>query len=152
MAHLLLDILRQFRDILRPSSRSFRGVSEEEMMLKQIQEALLAGKKDQVEKLVDQALASGMTAASVLNEGLIVGMERLGDIGKNIVAMMLKGAGYKIIDLGIDVSPEKYVAAARENSASIVALSALLTTTMVQMKNVVEAVKATGLGIPVIRS
>jgi 5-methyltetrahydrofolate--homocysteine methyltransferase len=172
------------------------------MMLKQIQEALLAGKKDQVEKLVDQALASGMTAAKVLNEGLIVGMERLGvmfknsevfipevlvsaramnagmakletllvkegikpkgavvigtvkgdlhDIGKNIVAMMLKGAGYKIIDLGIDVSPEKYVAAARENSASIVALSALLTTTMVQMKNVVEAVKATGLGIPVI--
>ena len=74
----------------------------------------------------------------------------LHDIGKNIVAMMLKGAGYKIIDLGIDVSPEKYVAAAGENSASIIALSALLTTTMVQMKNVVDAVKVAGLRIPVI--
>src|SRR4030042_6224201 len=83
MAHLLLDILRQFRDILITSSRSFRGVSEEEMMLKQIQEALLAGKKDQVEKLVEEALASGMTAAKVLNEGLIVGMERLGVMFKN---------------------------------------------------------------------
>jgi 5-methyltetrahydrofolate--homocysteine methyltransferase len=171
-------------------------------MLKQIQEALLLGRKDEVEKLVDQALASGNSAASILNEGLIVGMDRLGilfknnevfipevlvaaramnagmaklepllikegvkpkgavvigtvkgdlhDIGKNIVAMMLKGAGYKIIDLGIDIAPEKYVATARDNGASIVALSALLTTTMIQMKNVVEAVKAAGLQIPVI--
>jgi len=171
-------------------------------MLKMIQEALLLGKKDEVEKLVDQALSSGLSAAAILNQGLIVGMERLGimfknnevfipevlvaaramnagmaklepllikegikpkgsvvigtvkgdlhDIGKNIVAMMLKGAGYRIIDLGIDVSPERYVATAKENQASVIALSALLTTTMIQMKNVVAAVQAAGLGIPVI--
>ena len=52
-------------------------------MLKQIQEALLLGKKDEVEKLVDQALASGLSAASILNQGLIVGMERLGVMFKN---------------------------------------------------------------------
>jgi 5-methyltetrahydrofolate--homocysteine methyltransferase len=52
--------------------------------------------------------------------------------------------------LGIDVSAEKYVAAAKEHKANIVALSALLTTTMIQMKNIVEAVRASGLGIPVI--
>jgi 5-methyltetrahydrofolate--homocysteine methyltransferase len=74
----------------------------------------------------------------------------LHDIGKNLVAMMLRGAGYKIIDLGIDVSADKFAAAAKEQGANIVALSALLTTTMIQMKNIVEAVRATGLGIPVI--
>ena len=74
----------------------------------------------------------------------------LHDIGKNLVGMMLRGAGYKIIDLGIDVPAEKFVAAAKDNKADIVALSALLTTTMVQMKNIVEAVKASGLGIPVV--
>jgi 5-methyltetrahydrofolate--homocysteine methyltransferase len=74
----------------------------------------------------------------------------LHDIGKNLVAMMLRGAGYRILDLGIDVSAEKFVAAAKENKANIVALSALLTTTMIQMRNIVEAVRQTGLGIPVI--
>jgi 5-methyltetrahydrofolate--homocysteine methyltransferase len=69
----------------------------------------------------------------------------LHDIGKNLVAMLLKGAGYKIIDLGVDVSAEKYVAAARENKADVVALSALLTTTMVQMKKIVEAVRSADL-------
>jgi 5-methyltetrahydrofolate--homocysteine methyltransferase len=74
----------------------------------------------------------------------------LHDIGKNLVAMMLRGNGYKIIDLGIDVSPEKFAEAAKANGASVVALSALLTTTMVQMKNIVVAVEATGLRIPVV--
>jgi 5-methyltetrahydrofolate--homocysteine methyltransferase len=74
----------------------------------------------------------------------------LHDIGKNLVAMMLKGAGYKIVDLGADVSPEKFVEAARANKADVVALSALLTTTMVQMKTVVQAVVSSGLGMPVI--
>jgi 5-methyltetrahydrofolate--homocysteine methyltransferase len=74
----------------------------------------------------------------------------LHDIGKNLVAMMLRGNGYKIVDMGIDVSPEKFVEAARANSASVVACSALLTTTMVQMKNIVEAIEASGLKIPVI--
>ena len=171
-------------------------------MLKDLQEALLAGKKLEVEVLVDKALAAGLPAARILNEGLIIGMERLGimfknnevfipevlvaaramnaglaklepllvkakveprgtvvigtckgdlhDIGKNLVAMMLRGNGYKIVDMGIDVSPEKFVEAARSSNASVVACSALLTTTMVQMKAVVEAVRAAGLKIPVV--
>jgi 5-methyltetrahydrofolate--homocysteine methyltransferase len=63
----------------------------------------------------------------------------LHDIGKNIVAMMLETAGFRIVDLGVDVAPEKVVQAVREHQASIVALSALLTTTMVNMKSVIEA-------------
>jgi len=68
----------------------------------------------------------------------------LHDIGKNLVAMMLKGAGFKIDDLGIDVPPEKFVDAAKAG-AKIVAMSALLTTTMPGMKDVVEAVQKAGL-------
>lgn len=62
----------------------------------------------------------------------------LHDIGKNIVASMLEGAGFQIIDLGVDVSPEKYYNAVIENKAEFVGLSALLTTTMVNMKNVID--------------
>jgi len=68
----------------------------------------------------------------------------LHDIGKNLVCMMLKGAGFQVDDLGIDVSPEQFMEAAK-NGAQVVGLSALLTTTMPQMKAVVEAVKAGGL-------
>jgi corrinoid protein of di/trimethylamine methyltransferase len=74
----------------------------------------------------------------------------LHDIGKNLVAMMLRGAGYKIVDLGTDVAPEAFVQAVRSQNAHIVALSALLTTTMVQMKNVVDALRAAGLATPVV--
>jgi 5-methyltetrahydrofolate--homocysteine methyltransferase len=171
-------------------------------MLNDMQEALIAGRKAEVESLVDRALAEGLPAARILDEGLIPGMERLGvlfknnevfipevlvaaramnaglaklgphlakagvkprgivvigtvkgdlhDIGKNLVAMMLRGNGYKIVDLGVDVSPEKYLEAAKANGAGAIALSALLTTTMVQMKNVVEAVETSGLRIPVV--
>jgi 5-methyltetrahydrofolate--homocysteine methyltransferase len=69
----------------------------------------------------------------------------LHDIGKNIVAMMLESAGFRIIDLGVDVTPEKIVEAVRQHHANIVALSALLTTTMVNMKAVIEALTAAGL-------
>jgi len=69
----------------------------------------------------------------------------LHDIGKNIVAMMLESAGFEIVDLGVDVPPEKFVAAVREKQANVVALSALLTTTMVNMKAVIEALSAAGL-------
>jgi 5-methyltetrahydrofolate--homocysteine methyltransferase len=62
----------------------------------------------------------------------------LHDIGKNLVAMMMEGAGFKIVDLGVDVSVEKFVSAAKENSADLVALSALLTTTMPAMKDVID--------------
>ena len=69
----------------------------------------------------------------------------LHDIGKNLVGMMLRGAGFEVVDVGIDVTPEKFVEAASENNAKIIACSALLTTTMPQMKSVVEAVKAAGI-------
>jgi len=69
----------------------------------------------------------------------------LHDIGKNLVGMMLKGGGFKVVDMGIDVSPEKFVESAKKEKADIIALSALLTTTMPQMKNVVDAVKGAGL-------
>lgn len=69
----------------------------------------------------------------------------LHDIGKNLVSMMLKGAGFEIIDLGTDVAPEKFVEAARKQDAQIVALSALLTTTMPAMKATIEAFSAAGL-------
>jgi 5-methyltetrahydrofolate--homocysteine methyltransferase len=69
----------------------------------------------------------------------------LHDIGKNIVAMMLESAGFLIVDLGVDVTPEKFVDAVKHHNATIVALSALLTTTMVNMKTVIEKLTATGL-------
>jgi 5-methyltetrahydrofolate--homocysteine methyltransferase len=69
----------------------------------------------------------------------------LHDIGKNLVVMMLKGAGFEVVDLMIDVSADKFVAAAKEHKAKLLGLSALLTTTMPQMKAVIEAVKAAGL-------
>jgi 5-methyltetrahydrofolate--homocysteine methyltransferase len=69
----------------------------------------------------------------------------LHDIGKNLVAMMLKGANFGVVDLGTNVPPEKFVAAAREHQAHLVCLSALLTTTMPAMKATVEAIKAADL-------
>jgi 5-methyltetrahydrofolate--homocysteine methyltransferase len=68
----------------------------------------------------------------------------LHDIGKNLVCMMLEGASFEIIDLGTDVSPEKFVAAVKEKGANVVCMSALLTTTMPNMKVTVEALKAAG--------
>ncbi|MFO7624322.1 MAG: corrinoid protein [Anaerolineales bacterium] len=69
----------------------------------------------------------------------------LHDIGKNLVCMMLEGAGFEIYDLGTDVSPEKFVTFLQEQEADIVALSALLTTTMPNMKATIEALRQAGL-------
>ncbi len=68
----------------------------------------------------------------------------LHDIGKNLVAMMLEGAGFEIMDLGTDVAPDKFVAAV-QSGANLVALSALLTTTMPNMKLIIEGLKTAGL-------
>ena len=70
----------------------------------------------------------------------------LHDIGKNLVAMMWKGANIEVIDLGANVPPDRFVAAAKEHEAHLVGLSALLTTTMVGMRDVVEALRAADLG------
>jgi 5-methyltetrahydrofolate--homocysteine methyltransferase len=69
----------------------------------------------------------------------------LHDIGKNLVAMMLEGAGFEIVDLGIDVSPEKFIAAVKEQNVTHIAMSALLTTTMPSMKDTIDALKAAGI-------
>ena len=69
----------------------------------------------------------------------------LHDIGKNLVASMLEGAGFEVVDLGVDVSPEKFVEYAKEKEGSVIALSALLTTTMTQMKAVIEKLEEAGI-------
>ena len=73
----------------------------------------------------------------------------LHDIGKNLVIMSLKGAGLEVIDLGIDVSPEKFVEAVKEHNPDIVGLSALLTTTMLNMEKTVKAIKESGSSVKI---
>ena len=68
----------------------------------------------------------------------------LHDIGKNLVSMMLQGNGFEVIDLGVDVAPEKFIEASKANKAEIIALSALLTTTMPGMKQTIDALEAAG--------
>lgn len=69
----------------------------------------------------------------------------LHDIGKNLVTMMLKGGGFEVTDIGIDVPAEKFVESAKEANADVVAISALLTTTMPEMKNVLDALNEAGI-------
>lgn len=68
----------------------------------------------------------------------------LHDIGKNLVAVMLEGAGFEVLDLGVDVPAEKFIEVARNHSAEILAMSALLTTTMPKMKETIDALKTAG--------
>jgi len=86
---------------------------------------------------------SGPSAAAKIVLGTVKG--DLHDIGKNLVGMMLEGAGFEVVDVGIDVPAEKFVQAAKEQGAKVIGMSALLTTTMMQMKATVEMVKAAGL-------
>jgi corrinoid protein of di/trimethylamine methyltransferase len=69
----------------------------------------------------------------------------LHDIGKNLVGAMLEGGGFEVIDLGVNVEPEKFIAAVREKRAQIIAMSALLTTTMPAMKTTIDALKQAGM-------
>lgn len=73
----------------------------------------------------------------------------LHDIGKNLVAMMLKGAGFNVVDLGVDCPSQKYIDAVKENDADIVAMSALLTTTMPAMEESIKALKDAGISTKV---
>lgn len=106
-----------------------------------------------------------LISARAMQEGLVVlkprlvdsGVKPLGsvvigtvkgdlhDIGKNLVSMMLEGAGFTIIDLGADVPPDKFVEAVKEGRGDVVAMSALLTTTMPGMKTTIDALKTAGL-------
>jgi 5-methyltetrahydrofolate--homocysteine methyltransferase len=88
-------------------------------------------------------LKEGMPSAGKVVIGSVQG--DLHDIGKNLVAIMLKGAGFEVIDLGNDVSPERFVQAAKEEKATVIGMSALLTTTMPVMKRTVELLREAGL-------
>jgi len=166
-------------------------------ILNDIAATLYEGNRDQVTVLVRQALDQGTAPGIILNDGLIKGMDRVGqgfkdgelfvpevliaaramqagmdvlrplltesdtpaigkfvigtvkgdlhDIGKNLVKMMMEGAGFEIIDLGADVAPEAFVAAVKEHKAKFIGMSALLTTTMPQMKTTIEALEKEGL-------
>jgi 5-methyltetrahydrofolate--homocysteine methyltransferase len=74
----------------------------------------------------------------------------LHDIGKNLVAMMMEGAGFEVVDLGVDVDSEAFVKAAADRGADVIALSALLTTTMPSMETTVKAVKEAGMSVKTI--
>ncbi len=88
-------------------------------------------------------LQTGVSSSGKVVIGTVKG--DLHDIGKNLVAMMLEGAAFEIVDLGTDVSPEKFVEAARSSGGQIIAMSALLTTTMTNMKATIQALQAAGL-------
>ena len=88
---------------------------------------------------------SGVKPAGVIVLGTVKG--DLHDIGKNLVGMMMKGGGLKVVDVGIDVSPEKFVEAVKDSDAQVVALSALLTTTMPQMSEVIKAIQDAGVSV-----
>jgi 5-methyltetrahydrofolate--homocysteine methyltransferase len=99
--------------------------------------------KAAMEPLRPLLAAAGAKPVGVVVAGAVKG--DLHDIGKNLVISMLEGASFKVIDLGADVWPEKFVEAIREHHPQIVCLSALLTTTMTAMKTTIEAIRAAGL-------
>ena len=96
-----------------------------------------------VEVLRPHLVEDGVEEKGTVVRGTVKG--DLHDIGKNLVRMMMEGKGLKVIDLGVDVPVEKFLDAARENDAKIICCSALLTTTMGEMRSVVEAVEASEL-------
>jgi len=103
--------------------------------------------------IADRAMDAGWKILEPLLKNLkpvgkvVVGTVKqdLHDIGKNLVAKMLRGHGFQVVDLGVDVDPQKFVTGAKEQGVQIVALSALLTTTMPNMKEVIKGLKAAGL-------
>jgi len=165
--------------------------------LQPIYDGILEGNSAAVKQGVQAALGAGLEPATILTEGMISAMGKVGtlfeegeyfvpemliaarsmkeglailkplllqakvassgrvaigtvkgdlhDIGKNLVSMMLEGAGFEILDMGTDVAPDKFVDAVKNGSTDIIALSALLTTTMPNMKTTIEALKQAGL-------
>ncbi len=106
-------------------------------------------------KAAMEVLAPHLAAGEVGTKGtVVIGTARgdLHDIGKNLVRIMLEGSGYKVVDLGIDVTPDRFVKEAISNQASAIAISALLTTTMGSMEETVKTLKSSedGTGIKVI--
>jgi 5-methyltetrahydrofolate--homocysteine methyltransferase len=166
-------------------------------LLTDIHDAIIAGDEKLAAAKIQEALAQGLDAETILDEGMVSAMAEVGrlfetgeyfvpemmiaaramqngmsllkpylvqanvqpagrvvtgtvqgdlhDIGKNLVCLMLEGAGFDIIDLGRNVTPEQFVEAVKANSPDIVALSALLTTTMSNMQTTINALTASGL-------
>ncbi len=164
--------------------------------LKALADAVIKGDQSTAVEITKAALEDGTPPKSVLNEGLIAGMDVVGasfkknevyipevliaaramkmameilepelvkagvkpigkfligtvqgdlhDIGKNLVAMMLKGAGFEVVDLGVDVGPDKFVEQVKTQGVHVVGMSALLTTTMPGMEKTIKALKEAG--------
>jgi corrinoid protein of di/trimethylamine methyltransferase len=110
-----------------------------------VPELLIAARamKASLELIRPLLVAKGAEPAGRVVVGTVKG--DLHDIGKNLVAAMLEGAGFEVIDLGVDVSPEKFINAAKDKKARIIAMSALLTTTMVSMKTTLDALRSSGM-------
>lgn len=167
------------------------------MSIETIYQAVLEGNAAKVTDQVEAALAAGIPAREILNDGCIAAMSEVGrlfedgeffvpemliaaramqagmnilkshlaegdlgaagtavigtvagdlhDIGKNLLGMMMEGAGFSVIDLGTDVSPEDFVAAANEHQTDLVCMSALLTTTMPIMEETIKAIEYAGI-------
>ncbi len=165
-------------------------------VLEELAQAVIDGDGEQVAALVRRALSDDVAPSRIINEGLIAGMNTVGerfrngeffipevmmsarsmhgglaivrpllsrsdergrgtivictvkgdvhDIGKNLVAMMLEGGGFRVVDLGTDAAPERVVAAVREHSPQILAMSTLLTTTLQRIPETIRALEAAG--------
>jgi 5-methyltetrahydrofolate--homocysteine methyltransferase len=109
-----------------------------------IPEVLIAARamKMAMEVLEPELVKAGVQPIGKFLIGTVQG--DLHDIGKNLVAMMLKGAGFEVIDLGVDVSPDKFAAEAKAKGANLIGMSALLTTTMPGMEKTVKALQQAG--------
>jgi 5-methyltetrahydrofolate--homocysteine methyltransferase len=170
--------------------------------LKALADVVIKGDQNAAVDMTKAALEDGMAPKSILDEGLIAGMDIIGDrfkknevyipevliaaramkmamevlepelvkagvepvgklvigtvqgdlhdIGKNLVAMMFKGAGFEVIDLGVDVKPEKFVEQVKESGVQLIGMSALLTTTMPGMEKTIKILKDSGLSAKVI--
>jgi 5-methyltetrahydrofolate--homocysteine methyltransferase len=114
-----------------------------------IPEVLIAARamKTAMEVLAPKLIEAGVKPLAKAAVGTVQG--DLHDIGKNLVVMMLKGAGFEVVDLGVDVSAQKFVDKVKETKVAVVGLSALLTTTMPSMEKTIKALKAAGLAAKV---
>jgi len=114
-----------------------------------IPEVLISARamKMAMEVLEPELVKAGVEPVGKLCIGTVQG--DLHDIGKNLVAMMLKGAGFEVIDLGVDVEPEKFVEQVKAAKAQLIGMSALLTTTMPGMEKTIKAVKEADIGVKV---
>jgi len=110
-----------------------------------VPEMLVAAKamKAAMEVLRTKLVAGSFTPAGKVVIGTVRG--DLHDIGKNLVKVMLEGAGFEVVDLGVDVAPEKFIEAAKQHSPHLIAMSALLTTTMLSMPDTIKALDGAGL-------